>query len=180
VFQSNLNDRFLFDSIQVTEAQLFPKAAFGIFMPLTDSLGITDNLIWAGKGNYFVKLTDFLSLQESLTASNTGRSILIALNDSFGLTDLTSVKATGKGYFTSLSDTLGVVEAMTPYNTGRSILVALSDSFSVSDLNSYRATGKGYFVALYDKLDGITDEFDVIKAKRNITISLTDSLNLQE
>jgi hypothetical protein len=88
VFQSTLTDRFLFDSLQVTEAQIFPNAAFGVFMPLTDNLGISDNLVWAGKGNYFV--------------------------------------------------------------------------------------------ALYDKLDGITDEYDVIKANRNITISLTDSLNLQE
>jgi len=180
VFQSNLNDRFLFDSLQIVENQLFPKAAFGILMPLHDSLGVSDTLVWAGKGNYFVGLSDNLGLQEFLIASNTGKSILVSLNDSFGVTEVFSSRATGKGYYTSLVDSLGVTENLSHSYTGRSIRVSLTDFFSVVDLNSYRATGKGYFVALTDQIGGITDEFDNTKATRSITISLTDSLNLQD
>ena len=111
VFQSTLTDRFLFDTLQVNDVQIFPTPAFDIYIPLSDSLGVNDNLIWAGKDNHFVTLTDGLDIR-----------------DVFILFDKT----------------------------------------------------KTHFVTLRDKIDSITDEYDTTKTNKTITISLTESLNLQE
>ena len=78
---------------------------------MSDSLGVNDNLIWAGKDNHFVTLTDGLDIR-----------------DVFILFDKT----------------------------------------------------KTHFVTLRDKIDSITDEYDTTKTNKTITISLTESLNLQE
>jgi hypothetical protein len=88
VFQSNLNDRFLFDSLQIVENQIFPRAAFGVLIPLSDSLGVSDMLVWAGKGNYFIALYDQLAgITDEFDNTKATKSITISLTDSLNLQD---------------------------------------------------------------------------------------------
>lgn len=127
----------------------------GRVIPLFDVLSLVENQIFPNKlFGIGQPLVDVITPTEAFRLF-TNTNAFVSLTDLVGVFDVHSVKST-KAFKVSLSDSLSMMEYLSSRNNQR------------------------YTIVLSDRVETPTDEFDVTKTRKTITVTLRDGITLSD